>query len=121
MSVVLVALAVTASCVPSDAPKLTKLETASTFFTALNGGDHATLGTLIKPGARLVMGPGDSLDLAELLGMMPPDAKLEAKSMTLDDAGNVVVKTHSSDGVDATGVIKFEGGCIAELAHQHGD
>jgi hypothetical protein len=119
MSVVLAMLAVTASCVPSDNPKLTKLETAAAFFTALNSQDHATLGALIKPGARLVMGPDDSLDLAELLGMMPADAKLEAKSMTLDDAGNVVVKTRSSDGTDATGLIRIEGGCVTGLEHQH--
>lgn len=119
MSVVLAMLAVTASCVPTDKPKLTRLETAAAFFTALNSQDHATLGTLIKPGARLVMGPDDSLDLAELLGMMPPDAKLEAKSMALDEAGNVVVKTLSSDGTAATGLLKIEGGCITGLEHRH--
>lgn len=118
MSVFLAMLAVTASCVPSDKPKLTKLETAAAFFTALNSQDHATLGALIKPGARMLLGPNDSVDLAELLSMIPADGKVEAKNMRLNDAGEVEVSTHSSDGVDTTGVIKFDGGCIAGLEHR---
>jgi hypothetical protein len=118
MSVVLAMLAVTATCVPSDNPKLTKLETASAFFDAFNKGDHAAMGALIKPGALMVMAPGDSLELAGLLSNIPAGARLEVKEMTFDDAGNVVVRTHSSDGTDATGMIKLEGGCIVELAHQ---
>ena len=120
MSVVLAMLAVTATCVPSDSPKLTKLETASAFFEAFNKGDHAAMGALIKPDARMVMGSeGDTLPLAELLSNIPAGARLEVKEMKLDDAGNVIVRTHSSDGTDATGLIKLEGGCIVELEHQH--
>jgi hypothetical protein len=111
-------LAVTATCVPSDSPKLTKLETAASFFDAFNKGDQAAMGSLIKPGARMVMGPGDTLELAGLLSNIPAGARLEVKDMTLDDAGNVVVRTRGSDGTDATGLIKLEGGCIVELAHQ---
>ena len=118
MSLVLSLLTVTATCVPADAPTLTKLEVATNFFAAFNKGDHAAMGALIKPGARMLMGPGDAMDLAGLLSNVPPNAQLEVKDMTLDDAGNVVVRTHSSDGTDATGMIKIEGGCIAELSHQ---
>lgn len=118
MSLVLGMLAVTATCVPSANPPLTKLEAAAAFFEAFNKSDQAAMGSLIKPGARLVMGPGDSLDLADMLGNIPAGARLEVKEMKLDDAGNVVIRTLSSDGHDATGIIKFDGGCIAEMAHQ---
>ena len=119
MSLMVAMLAVTATCVPSDNPKLTKLETASAFFDAFNKGDHAAMGALIKPDTRMVMGPGDSLPLDALLSNIPAGARLEVKEMKFDDAGNVLVRTHSSDGTDATGLIKLEGGCIVELEHQH--
>lgn len=119
MSFILAMLAVTATCVPSDTPKLTKLETASAFFDAFNKGDHAAMGSLIKPGALMVMAPGDTLELAGLLSAIPAGARLEVKDMKFDDAGNVLIRTHSSDGTDATGIMKLEGGCIVELAHQH--
>ena len=117
MSVVLAMLAVTATCVPSDQPKLTKLETANAFFTAFNAHDQATLGSLLKPGARIVMGPNDSLELADLLGQMPAEAKLEVVSVTLNDAGDVVARTKGNDGHENIGIMKIEGGCIAQLSH----
>jgi hypothetical protein len=118
MSFVVAMLAVTATCVPSDQPKLTKLETTTAFFTAFNGHDQAAMGGFIKPGAMIVMGSGDSAALAELLSNMPAEAQIELKDAKLDDAGNVLVRTRSSDGHEGGAMIKFEGGCITEISHQ---
>ena len=116
MSLVLSMLAVTATCVPVDNPRLTKIETVATFFAALNSGDQPGMGALIKPGTRFILGPGDTLDLAELLGMLPPGSRLDISNVTLDTDGNVTADTLSSDGTRGMAVIKVEGGCITEVA-----
>ncbi|MCW3849189.1 hypothetical protein OF829_18270 [Sphingomonas sp. LB-2] len=118
MSLVLAMLAVTATCVPSDAPKLTKLEVATGFFAAFNGGDQAGMGSFIKPGALMIRGPGESMELASLLSNVPPDARIEVTDMKLDDAGNVVVHSRDDQGHETMGMIKLEGGCISEISHQ---
>jgi hypothetical protein len=118
MSLFLGMLAVTASCVPTDKPKQTNIQVATAFFAAFNANDTVALGAMIKPGTRMIMGPGDSLELAELLGMMPAGATLEPLEMKAGTDGTVVVKTRSNDGLEGTGTLKFEGGCIVELVSQ---
>ena len=115
MSLVLSILAVTATCVPVDTPKLTKIETVTAFFTALNAGDQPGMGALIKPGTQFVLAAGDTLDLAQLLGMLPAGARLDASDIKLDTDGNVTANTVTSDGVKGVALVKVEGGCITEL------
>lgn len=115
MSLVLSMLAVTATCVPVDKPKLSKVETVTAFFAAINTGDHPGLGALIKPGSRVTLGPGDTLDLAELLGMIPAGMRIDPSNIKLDAEGDVTADTLASDGTKGTAVIKVEGGCITGL------
>lgn len=116
----LLSTSITATCVPSANPDETREEVVDSFFDAVGRHDAAKIGAYIKPGATLVMGD-DSMDLAEMMSAVNPDAKLTVLDKKFNTDKTIIVHYRVNTGTDSdeTAVsVSQDGGCIVRIEQQ---
>lgn len=117
MSLLFALATVTASCVPSKSPELTREEVVDAYLAAMAAHDGATLGKYIKPGARALMGT-DSMDLAEMMSALNPGTAMTVLDKKFNPDKTITVRIRTSNGGDGDEVsLSFaqDGGCVVSL------
>jgi hypothetical protein len=123
MSIFVSLLAITATCTPVTTTPPLNDAVVRKFFAAIAANDDAAIGALLKPGARYFE-PDDSKGLAldELLGMMTAQKKGGMLKLidlaATNKPGEIEIVTQAEDGPKRVGLVKLEGGCIAEMEAQ---
>lgn len=106
---------VTATCVPAKEPEETREEVVDSFFDAMARHDAAALGRYIRPGAKVTMG-SDSMDLAEMMSALNPNAKPAVLGKAFNQDKTITVRFRADAEDDETALtIAQDGGCIVGM------